>query len=64
MSEIELLPADDGGEDGDGWRPRLAVDHDSSANELYVIVGEEVGGMVEGVTAEMFELLRRRMEEA
>jgi hypothetical protein len=59
-TEFELVPAAPGDEDGNGWRPRLAVDHEGS--EMFVIVGEEVGGMVEGVDAETFRLLRERIE--
>jgi glucose/arabinose dehydrogenase len=59
-TEITLVPGQDGDEDGNGWTPRLAVDHDG--RELYVIVGEEVGGMVEGVPPEVFEALRVRIQ--
>lgn len=48
-------------ETGDGWRPRIALEHDAERHELYVIVGEETGSMTEGVSKESFEEIRRRL---
>lgn len=59
---IELVPGIDGGEDGEGWEPRVALDHGGDgSNELYVIVGEEVGAMVEGVSDATWERIKARL---
>jgi hypothetical protein len=61
-SEIVLLEGVDGDEDGNGWQPALSLDHGGPGHsELFVIVGEEVTGMAEGVTDEMFEQLRAKL---
>jgi hypothetical protein len=58
---IVLFPGQSGDvETGEGWMPRVALDHDEGS-ELYVVVGEEVGGMVEGVSAPTFEAIRRHV---
>lgn len=59
-TEIKVLDRIDGDEDGNGWEPGLSLDHDGRS-ELYVIIGEEVRGMVEGVSAAMYERLRQRL---
>lgn len=61
-TEVDLFP---GREPVDrfaegGWLPRVALDHDGG-HEMYVIVGEQVGGMVEDVPAEAFEAIRERL---
>lgn len=59
--EIELFAGEPGDpETGKGWMPRVALDH-GSGSELYVIVGEEVAGMAEGVDTATFEAIRRRL---
>lgn len=61
-TEIKLLDAVEGDENGDGWMPALSlVQH--GRNELHIIVGEEAEGMAEGVTPENFERLRRRLDD-
>lgn len=61
--ELELFkgrdPVDPFAEES-GWLPRIALDHDGG-HELYVIVGEEVGGMIEDVPAEAFAAVRERL---
>lgn len=65
MADDSLVILDPGAqgdpETGDGWRPRIALEHDAERHELYVIVGEETGSMTEGVSTESFEEIRRRL---
>lgn len=51
-------PADD-----DTWRPEVSLEHGGDRNELYVVVGEEVGGMIEGVSSESWEAIKRRLAQ-
>lgn len=63
--EIELFAGGSGDEEtGEGWMPRVALAHGPTdeGSELYVIVGEEVAGMAEGVDAPTFEAIRRKVE--
>ena len=60
-TEIELIPGVPGDDDGEGWSPRVALDHDGW--ELYVIVGEEVAGMVEGVNDATWERIKARLAD-
>ncbi len=64
--EIELFAGRPGDDDGEGYMPRIALDHGptDSGYELYVIVGEEVEGMAEGVDAPTFEAIRACSPEA
>lgn len=43
------------------WRPAVSLQHDAERHELYVVVGEEVGSMTEGVSTASFEEIRRRL---
>jgi hypothetical protein len=62
-TEVDLFkgrePVDRFAED-DGWLPRIALDHDGG-HEMYVIVGEEVSGMVEDVPVKAWEKIRERL---
>lgn len=48
-------------ETGDGWMPEISLEHHGTRAELYVIVGEEAGGMIEGVSAEQFAQIAPRL---
>ena len=45
----------------DGWMPAVWLEHEGPAgHEMFIGVGEEVAGMVEGVDAATFEAIRAR----
>jgi hypothetical protein len=48
-------------ETGEGWMPSVWLEHEGEGcHEMYVGVGEEIGGTTEGVSAEAFEAIRAR----
>lgn len=62
--EVVLYEGRDGDDQGDGWLPEVSLTHDGSRRELYVNVGEEMGGMCEGVDDEVFQIIRSRLVTA
>lgn len=62
MSDVVLHPGAAGDDDGDGYIPRVALEHEGEdGHELYVIVGEETGGMIEGVPFEAMDGIADRV---
>lgn len=58
-NESKVILAPGNAADDDSWRPEVSLEHQGS--ELYVVVGEEVGGMVEGVSEASFAEIRGRL---
>lgn len=54
----------DPGRSGDDYRPAVTLEHDARRSELYVVVGEEVGGMIEGVSEGSFRVIKQRLNPA
>lgn len=60
---VVLDPGDSSNEDI--WLPQITLEHEGEGgHELYVVVGEEVGGMIEGVPYESFERITKRLADA
>lgn len=61
-SPVVLDPGNEGDvTTGDGWRPQITLEHDAQRSELYVNVGEETAGMIEGVSAANWEAIKGRL---
>lgn len=61
MTQDEEVVLHPGGGSDDHWMPKLTLEHHGTRSEMYVNVGEEAGGMIEGVSPEQFELVARRL---
>jgi hypothetical protein len=59
MSKVTLHPGADG--DEHTWMPEITLEHDGQRDEMYVIVGEEAGGMIEGIGSDQFAEIAKRL---
>lgn len=61
---VVLHPGHPGDADGNGWMPEVSLEHDGERSEMFVIVGEETGGMIEGIGVDQFEQIAQRLGDA